>query len=307
MSVGIISHPACQAHDMGEHHPESPDRLRAIQNQLISSGLDFVTRQYDAIPIERNLLSLVHDPDYIAQIFDNAPSEGYFQIDDDTIMNPHSLSAALHAAGAAVQAVDLVMKEELKVAFCATRPPGHHAEKKRAMGFCFFNNISIAAAYARQHYHLDRVAIVDFDVHHGNGTEDIFTNEPNVLFCSSFQHPFYPFSGTEPTSSNIINTPLDATASSTEFRQAVIEQWLPALNTFKPEMIFISAGFDAHAEDDMSQVRLYDNDYRWVSEQLGAVAKQHSKDRIVSVLEGGYDLSSLGRSVAAHINGLIGY
>jgi acetoin utilization deacetylase AcuC-like enzyme len=199
------------------------------------------------------------------------------------------------------------MKEELKVAFCATRPPGHHAEKKRAMGFCFFNNIAIAAAYARQHYELDRVAIVDFDVHHGNGTEDIFTNEPNVLFCSSFQHPFYPFSGTEPTSANIINTPLDATASSNEFRQVITDRWLPALNAFKPEIVFISAGFDAHAEDDMSQVRLYDNDYRWVSEQLGAVAKQHSKDRIVSVLEGGYDLSSLGRSVAAHINGLIGY
>ncbi len=307
MSVGIISHFACQAHDMGEHHPESPDRLPAIQNQLISSGLDFVTRQYDAIPIDRKLLGLVHDPAYIAYIFDNAPSEGYAQIGEDAVMNPHTLSAALHAAGAAVQAVDLVMKEELKVAFCATRPPGHHAERKSAMGFCFFNNIAIAAAYARQHYQLSRVAIVDFDVHHGNGTEDIFTDEPNVLFCSSFQHPFYPFSGTEPTSANIINTPLDASASSNEFRQVITDRWLPALNAFKPEMIFISAGFDAHAEDDMSQVRLYDNDYRWVSEQLRAVAKQHSKGRIVSVLEGGYDLSSLGRSVAAHINGLIGY
>jgi acetoin utilization deacetylase AcuC-like enzyme len=292
---------------MGEHHPESPDRLGAINNQLISSGLDFVTRQYDAIPINPDLLRLVHDPEYISHIFNSSPSEGYVEVGDDTVMNPHSLSAALHAAGAAVQAVDLVMKQELKVAFCATRPPGHHAERKRAMGFCIFNNIAIAAAYARQHYQLDRVAIVDFDVHHGNGTEDIFTNEPNILFCSSFQHPFYPFSGTEATSPNIINTPLAATASSGEFRQVVTERWLPALNAFKPEIVFISAGFDAHAEDDMSQVRLYDNDYRWVSEQLATVAKQHSQDRIVSVLEGGYDLSSLGRSVAAHINGLIGY
>mgnify|MGYP000503257777 FL=1 len=180
MSVGIISHSSCRGHDMGAHHPESPDRLRAIQNQLISSGLDFVTRQYDAIPIGREQLSLVHDPAYIKQIFDNAPSEGYFQVGDDTVMNSHSLSAALHAAGAAVQGVDLVMKDELKVAFCATRPPGHHAERNRAMGFCIFNNIAIAAAYARYHYELDRVAIVDFDVHHGNGTDDIFLSLLNI-------------------------------------------------------------------------------------------------------------------------------
>jgi acetoin utilization deacetylase AcuC-like enzyme len=291
---------------MGAGHPESPARLPAIQDQLIRSGLDFAIRQYDAIPIEPELLSLVHDPEYIEYIFENSPSEGFFDLDDDALMNPHTLTAALLAAGAAVQAVDLVMSKEQKVVFCSIRPPGHHATKNRAMGFCFFNNIAIAAAYARQHYHLQKVAILDFDVHHGNGTEDIFTDQPEVLFCSTFQHPFYPFSGTGETSSNIINTPLSATAGSEEFRQAVTQNWLPALNKFEPEMLFISAGFDAHAEDEMSQIRLYDSDYRWVTDELKAVADRHCKGRIVSVLEGGYSLNALGRSVVAHINGLIG-
>lgn len=306
MSVGIISHHLCSSHDMGAGHPESPARLPAIQDQLIRSGLDFAIRQYDAIPIEPELLSLVHDSEYIEYIFENSPSEGFFDLDADALMNPNTLTAALLAAGAAVQAVDLVMRKEQKVVFCSTRPPGHHATKNRAMGFCFFNNIAIAAAYARQHYHLQKVAILDFDVHHGNGTEDIFAGQPEVLFCSTFQHPFYPFSGTEETSSNIINTPLSSTAGSKEFRQAVTHKWLPALEKFEPEMLFISAGFDAHAEDEMSQIRLYEPDYRWVTDALRAVAEKHCKGRIVSVLEGGYDLSALGRSVVAHINGLIG-
>ena len=306
MSVGIISHHLCASHEMGKQHPESPARLSAIQDQLIRSGLDSVIRQYEAIPIEPELLSLVHDPEYISYIFDNSPVEGYFDLDADALMNPHTLTAALLGAGAAVQAVDLVMNKEQAAVFCATRPPGHHATKNRAMGFCFFNNIAIAAAYARKHYHLQKVAILDFDVHHGNGTEEIFAKQPEVLFCSTFQHPFYPFSGTGETSSNIINTPLSSSASSEEFRLAIASQWLPALEIFEPEMLFISAGFDAHAEDDMSQVRLYESDYRWVTDELRAFARQHCEGRIVSVLEGGYNLSALGRSVVAHINGLIG-
>ena len=306
MPVGIISHQLCAFHDMGEYHPECPARMSAIKNQLISSGLDFAIRQYDARSIEPELLALVHDRDYIQYIFDRAPSEGFFQIDPDTIMNPHSLAAALLGAGAAVQAVDLVMSGELSAAFCATRPPGHHAERNRGMGFCIFNNIAIAAAYARAHYRLEKVAILDFDVHHGNGTQDIFSDQADVLFCSTFQHPFYPYSGTEETSANIINTPLSASASSAEFRAAVSDIWLPALAEFEPEMLFISAGFDAHAEDDMSQMRLFDADYRWVTDELRTVARRHCKGRIVSVLEGGYDLGSLGRSVVQHINGLIG-
>lgn len=306
MTVGIISHNLCAAHDMGGHHPECPERLSAIQNQLISSGLDFAIRQYEAKPIDRELLTLVHDPDYIAHIIDNAPHEGYFQLDPDTIMNPHTLSAALLGAGAAVQAVDLVMSRELTAAFCATRPPGHHAERSRAMGFCFFNNIALAAAYAKEHYGLKKVAILDFDVHHGNGTQNIFEDHLDVLFCSTFEYPFYPYSGVEPTSANIINTPLSASASSVEFRRAVTDTWLPALNDFEPEMIFISAGFDAHAEDDMSHIHLYDADYRWVTNELREVARRHCEGRIVSVLEGGYDLGSLARSVVQHVNGLIG-
>ncbi len=306
MTVGIISHYLCASHEMGKLHPESPARLSAIKDQLIRSGLDFAIRQYEANSIEPELLSLVHDPEYINYVFDNAPAEGMFRLDPDTLMNPHTLKAVLLAAGAVVQAVDLVMSKELTAAFCAVRPPGHHAGKNKAMGFCIFNNIAVAAAYAREHYHLKKVAILDFDVHHGNGTENIFADQPDVLFCSTFQHPFYPFSGTGETAPNIINTPLDSTASSEEFRQAVTQDWLPALEKFKPEMLFISAGFDAHAEDEMSHVRLYESDYRWVTDELKAIADQQCNGRIVSVLEGGYDLSSLGRSVVAHVNGLIG-
>ena len=306
MSVGIISHHLCASHEMGSGHPECPARLSAIQDQLVGSGLDFAIKRYDAASIEPELLSLVHDPEYIDYVFENSPSEGYFDLDVDALMNPHTLTAALHGAGAAVQAVDLVMGREHKSVFCAVRPPGHHATKNRAMGFCFFNNIAIAAAYARKHYKLQKVAILDFDVHHGNGTEAIFSGQPEVLFCSTFQHPFYPYSGTGETPPNIINTPLASTASSDEFRQAVTQDWIPALEKFEPEMLFISAGFDAHAEDDMSQVSLYESDYRWVTDKLKALAEQHCEGRIVSMLEGGYNLSALGRSVVAHINGLIG-
>lgn len=306
MSVAIISHPDCASHDMGEHHPESPARMSAIQDQLISSGMDFAVRQIDASPIDKQLLQLAHDKNYIDFIFANAPSTGTFELDPDTLMNPFSLNAALLSAGAAVDAVDLVMNNKMDSVFCATRPPGHHAERDKSMGFCIFNNIAIAALYAQQKYHLKRVAVVDFDVHHGNGTEEILSDKPGLLFCSTFQHPFYPFSGTGPTAEHIINSPLAATAGGAEFRQKVTADWLPALNKFKPEIVFISAGFDAHAEDDISQISLVESDYRWVTEQLVVIAKQYSQGRIVSILEGGYSLSALGRSVVAHINGLLG-
>ena len=306
MPVAIISHPDCAAHDLGDYHPESPSRLSAIQDQLISSGLDFVVRQLDANPIDLPLLELVHDKQYIDYIIANAPATGYFDIDSDTRMNPSTLNAALLAAGAAVDAVDLVMTKKMHSVFCATRPPGHHAERDKAMGFCFFNNVAIAAAYAKKKYNLQRVAVLDFDVHHGNGTENILRDKEGYLFGSIFQHPLYPFSGTEDTPEHIINSPLPATATSADFRQKVTEDWLPALNKFKPEMLFISAGFDGHAEDDISHMRLYESDFRWVTEQLVIVAEKYSQGRIVSVLEGGYSLGALGRSVVAHINGLIG-
>ncbi len=306
MPVAVISHQNCSSHSMGDYHPESPARMTAIQDQMISSALDFAVRSIEATPIERSLLELAHDKEYIDYIFANAPTTGTFSLDPDTSMNPFSLNAALYAAGAAVDGVDLVMSQIVSSVFCATRPPGHHAERSKAMGFCIFNNIAIAALYAQQKYDLERVAIVDFDVHHGNGTENIIRDKKGVLFCSTFQHPFYPFSGLEPTPAHIINSPLPATASSPEFCQKIKEDWLPALNDYKPEMLFISAGFDAHVADEISQIELFDNDYRWVTEQLVSVAQEHAQGRIVSVLEGGYELGALGRSVVAHINGLIG-
>jgi len=314
MPVGIISHYRCNYHDMGEHHPEAPQRMDAIQDQLIRSGLDFVVRQIDAKPIEKSLLALAHDQQYIEHIFNNAPEDGIFRVDDDTSMNTASLSAILHSAGAGVDAVNLIMNNELSAAFCATRPPGHHAEHNKGMGFCFFNNIAIAAAYAQQKYQLDRIAIVDFDVHHGNGTEDIVRNvfqqhnetKNKFLFCSTYQYPFYPFEMQTSDTPPIINTPLAATTKSEEFRQAITEHWLPALEKFKPQLIFISAGFDAHIEDEMSQISLTEADYRWVTDEIKMIANKYSDGRIVSMLEGGYALSALGRSVVAHINGLIG-
>ncbi|MFQ3194102.1 MAG: acetoin utilization deacetylase AcuC-like enzyme [Colwellia sp.] len=307
MTVGVISHHHCLTHNMGEHHPEAPERMAAIQDQLIRSGLDFVIRQFNAKPIDKELLYLAHDKNYIETIFANAPSEGTYNVDDDTIMTPDTLDAALLSAGAAKDAVDLVMSKEISSAFCATRPPGHHAEYNKGMGFCFFNNVAIAAAYAKEQYKLKRVAIVDFDVHHGNGTEHIIKNKKGYLFCSTYQYPFYPFKIKASTTPPIINTPLAATAKSADFRQAILDTWLPALNKFKPEIIFISAGFDAHIEDDMSQVSLVDEDYRWVTDQLKTLADKYAQGRIVSVLEGGYALNALGRSAVAHINGLIGY
>ncbi len=317
MTVGIIGHYRCGEHDMGEHHPENGKRLTAISDQLIRSGLDYVVRQFDANPIDKSLISLAHTQEHINFVFDNAPNsdEENFVVGEDSVMNSKTLTSILLSAGAAIDGVDLVMNKTLSSAFCATRPPGHHAEHSKGMGFCFFNNIAIAAAYAKEKYKLKRVAIVDFDVHHGNGTEDIVKNYfPSVdntshgayLFCSSYQYPFYPFDIQESDTPPIINTPLAATTKGEDFRKAISEHWLPALNKFKPEIIFISAGFDAHIEDDMSQVSLTESDYRWVTDELKTIAQEHAQGRIVSVLEGGYNLGALGRSVVAHINGLIG-
>jgi acetoin utilization deacetylase AcuC-like enzyme len=221
-------------------------------------------------------------------------------------MNAHTWDAALHAAGAAVLATDLVMSRQADSAFCSVRPPGHHATRNRAMGFCLFNNVAVAARHALEHHGLERVAIVDFDVHHGNGTEDIFSDDPRVLMVSTFQHPFYPYSGTEHPTPNMVNVPLPSGSGSQAFREAVTWAWLPALEAFKPQMLFFSAGFDAHVEDDMAMMRLVDADYAWVTQQIKAIADTYAEGRIVSVLEGGYNLSALARSVVAHIKVLSG-
>jgi len=307
MPIAIISHPDCGLHDMGSGHPEQPARLSAIFDRLIASGLEMIVRQIDAPLATREQLERVHEPHYVQSVFDQAPTEGLIMLDPDTAMGPHTLAAALRAAGAVVHAVDLVMNREFQAVFCAVRPPGHHAERDRAMGFCFFNNVAVGAAHALAAHGLERVAIVDFDVHHGNGTEHIFETEPRVLFCSSFQHPFYPFTGHETDTPHIVNITLPAGSDGARFRDEVERHWLHRLHEFQPQLVLISAGFDAHAEDDMSHVRLREPDYIWITRELKKVADQYASGRIVSTLEGGYNLSALGRSAVAHIDALLGH
>jgi len=306
MAVAFITHADCLRHDMGAWHPERPERLTAIEDQLIASGIGQYLERHDAPLASDEQLARVHPLDYVRAIRDAAPQEGTVHLDPDTAMNPHSLQAALRAAGAAVLATDLVMKGAAEAAFCSVRPPGHHACRARPMGFCIFNNVAVAARHALEAHGLARVAIIDFDVHHGNGTEEIFANDPRVLMASTFQHPFYPYSGTDDPAPNMVNVPLRAGAGSKQFRAAVSDAWLPALEGFRPQLVLFSAGFDAHAEDDMAMLSLSDQDYAWVTREVKAVADRHAAGRVVSMLEGGYALSALGRSVVQHIRVLAG-
>lgn len=305
MTIALISHADCLRHGMGNMHPESPARLLAIDEYLAESGLDLVLCPYKAPMATQEQLLRVHDAVCVETIFRRAPKQGLFALDPDTIMNPYTLSAALHAAGAVALGVDLVMRREVASAFCNVRPPGHHATRNRAMGFCIFNNVAVGAAHAMAVHGIERVAILDFDVHHGNGTEDIFGAEPRVLFCSTFQNPHYPYSGTAPTAEHVINTPLPIDSGGAKFRHAVMQHWLPALENFKPQLVMVSAGFDAHRDDELAQLNFVEDDYFWVTQQIKAVADRYAHGRIVSTLEGGYDLDALGRSVVAHIRGLL--
>jgi len=306
MATAFVTHADCLKHEMGAYHPERPERLTAIEDQLIASGLGQHLARYEAPLATDEDLARVHPIEYVRAIRDAAPAQGTVHLDPDTAMNPHSLRAALRAAGAAVLATDLVMRGEADSAFCSVRPPGHHACRARPMGFCIFNNVAVAACHARHAHGVERVAIIDFDVHHGNGTEEIFQNDPHVLMASTFQHPFYPYSGTDDPAPNMVNVPLAAGAGSRQFRDAVLESWIPALEGFKPQLVVFSAGFDAHAEDDMAMLRFLDADYAWVTEQVKAVAERHAGGRMVSMLEGGYALSALGRSVVQHLRVLAG-
>jgi len=304
MATAFITHADCMGHEMGDYHPERPERLSAIHDQLIASGVAGFVEHHDAPFAKMTELARVHPAEYIESVRRAVPKQGIVHLDPDTALCPRTWDAALRAAGAAVLATDLVIANSSQNAFCAVRPPGHHAMRSRSMGFCIFNNIAVAAKHALERHGLERVAIVDFDVHHGNGTEDIFSHDPRVLMVSTFQHPFYPYSGTDDPAPNMANVPLPAGTGSQGFREAVEQIWSPALERFEPQMMFISAGFDAHVEDEMAMLRFTESDYSWVTTQLKEIAHRHGQGRIVSVLEGGYSLSALGRSVVAHLRAL---
>lgn len=308
-STGYFSHRACLKHEMGPGHPECPERLGAIEDRLLITGLGDALSRRDATPAPIADLELAHHRMYIASIRGltdelreavQAGGPGHRQLDPDTAINVHSWEAALLSAGAALNATDAVIAGEMKNAFCAVRPPGHHACRDKAMGFCIFNNVAVAAKYALERHGLQRVAIIDFDVHHGNGTEDIVAGDDRILMCSFYQHPFYP-EWPHSTESNLVNLPVPAYTKGMAVRELVESAWLPRLDAHRPEMIFISAGFDAHREDDMAQMGLVEQDYAWMTRQLVQVAQRHSQGRIVSILEGGYNLSALARSVEAHL------
>ena len=304
MSIGIITHHDCLLHEMGLGHPEAPGRISSIDHQIVQDGHNIEMRFIDAPKAEREQLYRVHDPEYVDSIFAASPKHGMVALDPDTQMNTFSLDAALRAAGAVIEAVEMIHDEELKRAFCLVRPPGHHAEYARAMGFCLFNNIMVGVAHARS-LGAGRIAIADFDVHHGNGSEDIVNRMDDVLLLSTFQHPFYPYSGVGTNNDKYLGVPLVAGSTGDEFRKAVQDQWLPALESFKPDWLFISAGFDAHNADPLGGLKFTEKDYAWVTRQLCDVANKHAKGRIVSSLEGGYNLDVLGKSVCAHLDVLL--
>ena len=308
--TGYFTQALCRQHEMGRGHPECPQRLDAIEDRLLISGVGDALERREAPPAPLADIELAHDRMYIASL--RGLSEGlreeivaggpdHVQIDPDTMLGIHTWDAALNAAGAALAATDAVIAGELENAFCAIRPPGHHACRAQAMGFCFINNVAVAAKYALQRHGLQRVAIVDFDVHHGNGTEDIVAGDPRILMVSFYQHPFFPYGGAKSNAANLVNLPVPAYTRGGEVRELIEAGWIPALEAHRPQMIFISAGFDAHREDDLGQLGLVEQDYAWITQRIKDVARRHAGGRIVSCLEGGYNLSALGRSVEAHL------
>ncbi len=297
-------------HEMGPGHPECPERLAAIEDRLLVTGVFDALEHYEAPLASLADIELAHDRMHVASIRGysemlieerQAGGPEFSQIDPDTAINVHTWTAALRSAGAAMAATDAVMAGEIENAFCAVRPPGHHATRNKAQGFCFFNNVAVAAKYALERYKLKRVAVVDFDVHHGNGTEDILAGDMRALMVGIYQHPFYPFSGDQNPAANMLNVPVPAYTRGMDIRELIEMTWIPRLEEFKPELIFISAGFDGHREDDMGQLGLVEQDFAWMTQRIKDVARRFSKGRIVSCLEGGYVMSPLARSVEAHV------
>jgi acetoin utilization deacetylase AcuC-like enzyme len=310
VKTGFYSHFACLMHEMGKGHPECPERLHAISDRLLMTGLDVGLEMIEAPQASISDLDLAHDKMHVAalrglsdQLRDDALAGGpnYAQLDPDTSMNPHTWDAILRASGAALAATDAVMAGELTNAFCAVRPPGHHACFNQAMGFCFVNNVAVAVKHALDRHGLERVAVIDFDVHHGNGTQNILSSDPRVLMASIYQHPYYPEGGAGEMTQRMVNVPVPAYTKGARIRELIKEHWLPALHEHQPQMIFISAGFDGHRDDEMGQLGLVESDYAWITQEIKAIAKLYAKDRIVSCLEGGYDLPSLAKSVEAHV------
>jgi len=308
--TGYFTHRDCWKHDMGSGHPECPARLDAIEDRLLVTGVGDALERIEVplatlpqITRAHSVAHMEHLEALSQRLIEDAPAGGpdHAQIDPDTALTRFTVLAARRAAGAAIAATDAVMAGEVDNAFCAVRPPGHHACRDKAMGFCFFNNIAIAVRHAIEEHGLERVAVVDFDVHHGNGTEDILSNDPRVLMVGIFQHPFYPYSGTEHPAPNMLNLPVPAYTKGMDVRELIEACWMPRLEEFKPQMIFVSAGFDAHRDDDLGQLRLNEHDFGWITSRVVDVARRHSKGRIVSMLEGGYNLDALARSVEEHL------
>ena len=306
MTCAWITHPDCRRHEMGEGHPECAQRLDAIADHLLGASLMALLQPFDAPEATLEQLCRAHTSLYVHEIFAKAPMQGYVHVDPDTMMNPGTLSAALHAAGAAVLATDLVLAGAVQRAFCAVRPPGHHASRDAAMGFCFFDNVAVGIRHALDVHGLSRVALVDFDVHHGNGSEDILADDERVLMVSTFQRGLYPFLGEVPAGDNMANVAIAAGATGDALRRAFLDVWKPRLDAFRPELLYISAGFDAHRSDEMGGLRWVEADYAWITRELCALAERHCAGRVISTLEGGYDLLALSRSVAAHVRELIG-
>jgi acetoin utilization deacetylase AcuC-like enzyme len=300
-----ITHPDCLRHDMGEGHPECAERLGAVRDQLLISGLlDHMSVHEAPLATEEQLVR-AHSLGHVRRLAAASPQDGLVAVDPDTCMNPFTYTAALRAAGAAVLATDLVLAGTAPTAFCCVRPPGHHAERDSAMGFCFFNNVAVGIRHALAVHGIERIALIDFDVHHGNGSEDILCDDPRVLMCSTFERGLYPFSGETARGPRMLNVGLASRSGSAPFRDAVSAHWMPALNAFEPQLIYVSAGFDGHREDDMGNLGLVESDFAWVTRQVMTVARRHAQGRVISCLEGGYAMSALGRSATAHIKALI--